>query len=315
MKEKMKSVLDFLINPKRWFSVTCYVALLLFTVAMFLFLALKSSIGVMTFLYSGMGITFFYCCYLFVRYDYKKIKQKCKDLKIYLSGKSKFLNRLFNEIYFRTMLFTSLSLFLGFCFVGYNAFIGFFYHSIWNASISIYYALLVIIKIVFISGEYSLLKNKENINYDADLKRAKMFRLEGALLICVNIVLIAPITLLATSQKDVNLPFWVAIADACYTFYRTTTCVYSFCKTRKNNNLSVKGLKNLNLLSACVSLLTLENTMIITFSDEAGGNMKMLMIISAFVTVGINLWVSISTLIKGNRLVKNNLKNNEKYTI
>lgn len=304
MKEKLKKIFQFLKKPNTVFSCLCYGIFFAFTALAFVLLFCEVNPTLVYIAYSGMGITFFYCCYLFIMYDFKKIKLCLKNLKLKIASKNKFLNKLFYDIYYRTLLFTCFSLFLGICFVAYNAFAGLYYHSIWNGSISVYYALLVIIRIAFLLCENKILRNKNISEEEREFKRAKIFKTEGILLICVNIALIAPITLLATTQKNVNLPMWVAIADACFTFYKMTVCIYSFVKTRKNNNLAIKGIKNLNLISACVSLLSLENTMIITFSTEIESGMKILMILSSFLVVVVNMWISISTIITGNKKLK-----------
>lgn len=312
MKEKLRKIFHFLKKPNAIFSCLCYGLFFAFTTLAFVFLFCGISQTLLYIAYSLMGVTFFYCCYLFIMYDFKKIKLSLKNLKLKIASKSKFLNKLFYDIYYRTLLFTYFSLFLGICFVGYNAFAGLYYHSIWNGSISVYYALLVIIRIVFLLCENKILHSENISEIEKNFKRAKIFKAEGILLICVNITLVVPITLLATSQKDVNLPMWIAIADACFTFYKMTICIYSFVKTRKNDNLAIKGIKNLNLVSACVSLLSLENTMIITFSTEIESGMKIIMILSSFLVFVINMWISISTIITGNKKLKTIQSNDNK---
>lgn len=310
MKEKFKHIYEFLKKPNILFTCISYVLFALFTTLTFVCLGLNASEVLLYIMYSGMGITFFYCLYLFIRYDYKRIKQRLHNLKEKMSKKSKFLDKVFNDSYFRTIFATTFSFVLGIGFVGYNAFAGLYYHSIWNGAISVYYAFLVCIRIVFLSGEFSINKNKDLTDQQKDFKRAKMFKLEGLLLIFVNIALLVPVTLLAMSKKDVDLPMQVAIANACYTFYKMIVCVYGFVKSRKTDNLSVKGIKNLNLTSGLVSLLTLENTMIITFSESVDHSMKILIIISAFVVVVVNFWIAIATFLRGKKQTKE-LQTNE----
>lgn len=304
MKEKLKRIYEFLKKPNILFTCISYILFAIFTTLAFVCLGLNSSEVLLSIMYSGMGITFFYCVYLFVRYDYRRIKQGINNLKEKLSKKSKFLNKVFNDSYFRTIFATIFSFILGIGFVGYNAFAGIYYQSIWNGTISVYYAFLVCFRIIFLSSEFSINKNIDLTDQQKDLKRAKMFKLEGILLICVNIALLVPVTLLAMSKKDVDLPMQVAIANACFTFYKMIVCVYGFVKSRKNDNLAVKGIKNLNLTSGLVSLLTLENTMIITFSESVEYSMKMLIIISAFVVVLFNFWIAIATFLKGRKQTK-----------
>lgn len=256
----------------------------------------------MSIFYAGMGLTFFYSIYLFIILDYPNIKKFFIDLKNKICQKSKFINALFTSRYARTMTTTTFSLFLGVCFVGYNAFVGLYFHSIWNGSISIYYGLLVAIRIVFLWGEYRI-SREDRQEEEKDLKRAKMFKLGGVLLLCVNMALVIPVTLLATAQKNVNLPMWVAIANAGYTFYKVSGCIYSFIKTRRESILTIKGIKNLNLTSATVSLLSLENIMIITFSESIDSGMEIMMMLSAFVAMIINIWIAVTTLTLGKKEV------------
>lgn len=301
MKEKFEDILDFLKKPNLTFKIISYVLFFVFSTLAVTFSCLSFNTTLLSCLYGGMGVTFFYCAYLFIKYDAKKIRIAYKKTRAKLSNKSRFLNKVFNDVYFRTMFTTSFSLLLSVCFVSYNAFTGIYYHSIWNGSISIYYGLLVLIKILFLAGEYNISHSKKLDEKERELKRIKMFKFESILLFFVNIALIVPVTLLALSQKEVSLPMWIAIADACYTFYKMTICIRSFIKTRKNDNLSIVGIKNLNMISACVSLLSLENTMIITFSDTIESGLKILIILSAFAVVVTNLWIATITYLRGKK--------------
>ncbi len=308
MKEKFKNMYNFFKKPNIPFTLTAYGMFFVATTLTFICLSFNVSITIMSLLYSFMGITFFYCCYLFVRFDFKRIKNWGKTQKEKISQKSKFLNKLFNDIYFRTLLATSFSLILGILFVAYNAFAGIYYHSVWNGSISIYYGFLVVVRIMFLINESKLKNFEENVK---EQNRAKLLKNVGIMLLFVNLALVAPVTLLALSKKEVNLPMWVAIANACYAFYKITICIVSFVKTRHNSMLSVRCIKNLNLTSALVTLLSLENTLIITFSEHGiDSSMHIMMILSAFVVMFVNIWIAISTIVKGREKIKENQPKN-----
>lgn len=314
MRKRLKNIYSFLKQPNLIFTLFCYTLFIIFSVVAIVFSCLNFSTAILSCIYGAMGITFFYCVYLFIRFDYKKIKSYFKQVKNKLTKKSKLIDRLFNDSYFRTMCATSFSLFLGICFVSYNIFAGLYYNSIWNTSIAIFYTILVAIRVLILINEYKITHSKNQNPSDIQRNRINTFYIEGILLLCVNITLIAPVTLLATSQKQVNLPMWVAIANAGYTFYKVTACIYSFVRSRKNKNLSIIGIKNLNLTSASVSLLSLENTMIITFSEVVESSMQTLIIISAFAVMVLNIWVALDTLIKGKKQ-KNILKTNNSQLI
>lgn len=302
MKDFFKKIFNFLRQPNLIFKIICYSLFLVFSIIAIIGLCLKFDNTLLSVFYAGMGVTFFYSIYLFIVLDYPKFKQFFINIKNKICQKSRFVNTLFTSRYARTMTATTFSLILGVCFVAYNAFVGLYFHSIWNGSISIYYGLLVAIRIVFLWGEYRI-SREDREEVEKTLKRANMFKLGGILLLGVNIALIIPVTLLATSQKDVNLPMWVAIANAGYTFYKVSVCIYSFIKTRNASILTIKGIKSLNLTSAIVSLLSLENIMIITFSESIDSGMELMMMLSAFVAMAINIWIAVTTLILGKKEV------------
>lgn len=309
MKEKFTKIYEFLIKPPKAFSLLCYGLFVLFSaISITLACTIPTSI-VTTIFYSGMGVTFFYCAYLFIRYDYKKIRDSYRKTKAWLSSKSRFLNRLINDSYFSTMFSTILSLILGVGFVTYNAVAGLIYHSVWNGSISVYYGFLIVIRVVILASELYLHKNDLS-DTEKELFRAKIFISEGVLLLMLNVALIAPVTILALSKKQVNMPMWVAIADASYTFYKVIACIYSFIKHRKNSNLSIKGIKRLNLTCATISILSLENTMILTFSENPSA-MQLLMIMSALAVMLINLSVALLTYLGGKKTKENINKKEE----
>lgn len=309
MNEKLKKVYEFLKKPKLWFTILCYCLFAAFGALAIVFLCLETTSFLMYFAYSGMALTFFYCCYLFIRYDFKAIKTWVKNTKQNLMEKNKVVNGYFSDTYSRTMINTIFSLGLGVCFVAYNAFVGLYYSSVWNGSISVYYLFLVGIRILYLVGEYRLVKNSNISETEKSLKRAKMFTFGGVLMLMLSLSLIAPVTLLALSKKQVSLPMWVAIADATFVFYKLGACIYSFIKTRKSNVLSVKGLKNLSLTAVCVSMLSLENTMIITFSEGVDNSMRIITILSALAVMVINIFVAISTIRNGRKELRTNKLN------
>lgn len=311
MNEKLKKMYEFLKKPKLWFTILCYLLFAGFGALAIVFLCIEKTGFWMIFAYSGMAVTFFYCCYLFIRYDLKALIKIYKNLKRKAMERNKIVHGYFNDYYSRTMINTIFSLAMGVIFVAYNAFVGLIYRSVWNGSIAIYYLFLVGIRVLYLVGEYKLAKNQELSQAETDAKRAKMFIFGGVLMLLLSIALAAPVSILAMSKRQESLPMWVAIADAAFVFYKLTMCIYSFIKTRKNNVLSVKGIKNLNLTIIAVALLSLENTMILTFSESVDMSMKLVMILTAFAVMMLNIWVAISTINGGKKELKL-IKNTEK---
>lgn len=314
MKEKLIKIYEFLKKPNLFFTILCYVLFALFGSLAIVFACQNKTGFWMYFAYSGMAATFFYCVYLFARFDCKRLIKSFKNLKEKSMQKSKIINGYFSDYYTKTMIKTIFSLILGVCFVAYNLFVGLYYHSIWNTSIAIYYLLLVGIRVLYLVGEYKLNKNQELGKMEIEKKRAKMFVFGGVLMLLLSFTLTLPVTLLAMSKKQVVLPMWVAIADACYVFYKVTMCIIEFVKTRKNNVLSVKGIKNLNLTAVAVTLLSLENSMILTFSEGVDKSMMILTYLTAFAVMVISIVVAILTIVGGKKEFVN-LKNSQKEEV
>lgn len=302
MKEKFRKIFSFLKCPNIMFTCFSYALFIALAILSIIMLNTNASSIAKIIIYAALGITFFYSIFLLVSRDFKIIKNFFKAKASSVSGKNKFLNRYVSDVYFRTMFTSTVSMIICLGFACYNAFAGLYYHSVWNGSISVYFMFLVLIRLFVLIGEFIL--HKKSPETDIELKRAKLFKIEGILLICLDIALIAPVTILAMSKKEVSLPAWVAIAGAAYTFYKVISCVVSFIKTRKNNILSIKGLKNINLTDAMVSMLSLENTMILTFSDGTDYSMFTLVAISALVVMVLCVSIAVTTLLKGTRHIK-----------
>ena len=79
----------------------------------------------------------------------------------------------------------------------------------WNISIAIYYILLLFIRLLII------LSKKEKITY--------IFT--SIFLFIINLALIAPITIMALNQKNINIGLIPAIGIATYTTYKITNAI------------------------------------------------------------------------------------------
>lgn len=64
-----------------------------------------------------------------------------------------------------------------------------------------------------------------------------------------------------------------AITIAAYTTYKIIMSAINFSKAKKNGNLSVKMLRNVNLVDALVSVLSLQYALVMTFGGGIEGDM------------------------------------------
>ncbi len=162
----------------------------------------------------------------------------------------------------RIFLSSAVSFIATMTFFAYNFVMGILLRSVWNFSISFYYLLLVLLRafILFNEKKWVTLAARERA-----AKRIRLFNSICRMLIFVDIALIVPISLLVLSQRSVAIGTIPAIATAAYTTYKVIFSVVNYKKARKHENLSVYGLKIIHLKDAIVSVLTLQNTMVMVF--------------------------------------------------
>lgn len=173
-------------------------------------------------------------------------------------------------------MFKYFSVIINLIFALYNGVIGIIYQTSWNIAISIYYLLLFLIREVII-----IFYKKEKITYIVT----------SIFLFIINVSLIAPITLLVLNKKYVNMGVIPAIGVAAYTTYKIIMAIINYKKKYKENNLLVKQSIIVNLIDSIVSILTLQNTLILVNGEM--DNMTGLVIITSFILYGFVLFITI----------------------
>ncbi|MDE5867413.1 MAG: hypothetical protein K2H02_00540 [Anaeroplasmataceae bacterium] len=210
---------------------------------------------------------------------------KFKDLK----------NKIMKDYNFRTYWFSFFSFLASIAFAIYNAFLGIYYQSLFNGSIAVYYLLLIIVRMIIILFELHWTK------LDSDKIENKRFGLFiGAcpLLILINIALIVPISLMVLNQKNVLMGLIPAIAMAAYTTFKITMAIINYKKTRKNDHLSIRALRIINMIDALVSILSLQNTLIVVNGGSQSEDMMILSGVSSLVIILSILIIIIISLIR-----------------
>lgn len=209
---------------------------------------------------------------------------------------NKFIKRIKSDYAFRTFISSALSFFVTVAFAGYNIFLSIAYCTKWNIGIAVYYAILVGIRAFILFSERKLYKlqltdeQKENT-------RKTLYFVQSILIFIIDLALIAPITLMVLQKKNVEYSTIPAITIASYTTYKVIIATVNYIKTRKQQHLSVIILKNINLIDALVSILSLQYVLIITFGNGIEGEMLVVSSISTFAVWIMILAVSIVTLI------------------
>lgn len=208
------------------------------------------------------------------------------------------INNLKNDHSLRTFVFSIFSVLITLSYSIYNGFLGIYKLSIWHGSICIYYLLLLIIRTILV---FEMKNNNE--------KRKKIihFVIYGLLFI-ITISMIAPAIFLIIGKRTYDLGMIPAIAMAAYTTYSVTFAIINYYKTRKNNNITIKQLRLINVISALMSVIVLQNTLILA-NGGMDENMKTMCFYTSFAIIFSAIILIIIQFIKYFKtMFKNNIE-------
>ena len=144
--------------------------------------------------------------------------------------------------------------------------LGFWHHSFWFYSLAGYYIALAVMR--FFLVQYTS-KHKPGERMKEELVK---YRACGIVFLLINITLSAMVFFMIYWNRTFNHHEITTIALAAYTFTSLAVAIMNVIKYRKYNSPVFSASKAISLAAACVSMLTLESTMLTTFSD---GTMKL----------------------------------------
>ena len=220
-----------------------------------------------------------------IKYQIKNLRTKLKE-----------------NFQFKTYLFSLFSIFITIIFAIYNIYLGIIYNKGWNISIAIYYGFLIIIRTYILYNENKL--SKLNISeYKIDMQK-KLYLKQCIMLFTIDLLLIAPISIMVLGQKEVNYSTIPAIATAAYTTCKMILATKNALQAKKNNNLSIIMLRNINLKDSLVAILSLQYILIMTFESETDNNMLIVSCISTFCIWILLIIISIKTICKAIQINK-----------
>lgn len=138
---------------------------------------------------------------------------------------------------------------------------GFWHHSFWFYSLAGYYISLAVMR--FFLARYTT-QNQPGQNMQEELVR---YRLCGWIFLAMNLALSLMIFFMIYWNRTFHHHEITTIALAAYTFTSFTMAIRGIIKYRKYNSPVYSASKAVSLASACVSMLTLESTMLTTFNN------------------------------------------------
>lgn len=200
---------------------------------------------------------------------------------------------------FKTMLGALISFAATTLFALYNGYLGLSLRSVWHGGICVFYLLLVIIRGLILLAEKKALALSED---GGERLRRRSFITSSAMLLMLNLALILPISMMVLLEKPVSMGMIPAIAMAVYTTYKLTMASLHIGKKRRDrqSNVLIAQLRTINFIDALVSVLTLQNTLImVSGSPDEFGDMRVLSSISGAAIYLAIVIISVRLLLKG----------------
>lgn len=132
----------------------------------------------------------------------------------------------------------------------FNGLFGLVQHSAWHIAVFFYYVLLLGIR--------------EHILISIRRKRAvrAVYIRTHALLLLMNLSMIGPAVIMIRGEREFTYGLIPAIAMAAYTTYRVSLAAFHLKRSHRAHSPLVKELRTIGFIDALVSVMTLQNTLI-----------------------------------------------------
>ena len=171
-------------------------------------------------------------------------------------------SRFMKDVRFRT----EISLYMGFVinllYIVMKMASGIYYRSLWFISVAVYYILLAVMRfLLFRSGKVRTAVNQ----LEAELKR---YRMCGIILLLMNQALTGIVVFMVHQNKSYDYPGVLIYAMAAYSFYCVIIASINVIKFRRHGSPVLSAAKVINLVSAMVSILSLETALVTRFGDK-----------------------------------------------
>ena len=193
-----------------------------------------------------------------------------------------------------------------------NCIIGFLAHSWWFITVGTYYTVLAITRFSVLQ-----VKRKASDNYDTELFAR---RITGILLVVLSFCIVGVNIMSAVKDRGTTFHEIAMITIATYTFAKITISIIGMVKAKRSASSVLKTLRNISLADACVSIYTMQRSMLVSFPGMEVAEILLLNIFTGtavwivVLLLGINLIGGKYTDMAKSKIVKANKKIAEAVT-
>ncbi|MBQ9113514.1 MAG: hypothetical protein IJY05_01170 [Clostridia bacterium] len=236
-----------------------------------------------------------YSVYLLIRFA-----PRVKKGIINWAEKYEFTRSLLRNYGFRTIVLTIGSFALSIAFGIYNGVLGLMMKSIWFGALAAYYILLALLRGSVLTYHR---KKKTKKHEDSVSMRTRVYRKCGFWLLILNVALSVAIAQMIFSDRKFIYAGWTIYAFAAYAFYKITMSIINLFKARKQTDMTVQAIRNVNLADAAVSILALQTALLGTFSAE-GVNVSLFNTLTGIAVSLLSIGIGVEMVVYANKKLK-----------
>lgn len=187
-----------------------------------------------------------------------------------------------------------------------NCVMGFWSHSWWFITVGAYYAVLAV-------ARFSVLQVQRKARGDHDTELFAR-RITGILLVVLSVCIVGVNILSALKERGTAFHEIIMIAIATYTFTKITMAIIGMAQTKHTASPVLKTLRNIALADACVSIYTMQRSMLQSFPGMTPGEIQIFNILTGTAVwiivlfLGINLIGGKNVNMAKSKIVKANEK-------
>ena len=215
-------------------------------------------------LFGVAAVSLAYTVYTVV-YFFPKIRRRVTEW----AYKYEFTEKMVKQYGFRTIILSVGSLTVSILYALFNGVIAVLNFSIWYGALAAYYILLASMRGGIVFHHRRNRKRENETDAQKKLRSVKTYRACGGVLIFLPLCLSGAVTQMVLSRKSYNYAGLMIYAAAAYTFYKIIMSVVNLVKARKEDDHTVRAIRNINFADALVSVLALQTAMFRAFSPES----------------------------------------------
>ena len=309
MKINFRSLWKKILNPPTWAKVLTFIVTILSAVGALLMLLVDyetNALAIVAYTLFGIaGVSLAYSVYLII-----PLFPKIKSGSIAWMEKREFTHLLLRNFGFRTVIFAIGSFLMSLLFSGFNAYMGIANRSIWYGALATFY-----ISLAFLRGGVLIYhKNKmgKGRAQNDEYVKAKVYRNSGIITLVLNIALSSAIAQMIFSDAHFTYIGWTVFAYAAYAFYKITAAIISFIRAHKQDDLTIRAIRNINLVDALVSILALQTALLTMFS-EGDINISLFNTLTGIAVSTLSVGIGIYMIVSANNKIKQLQKENNAY--